>query len=83
MSDERLLYRPTEAAAMLSISRARLYQLIAHHELGSIKLGASRRIPAAELEAFVERLQSSAHPNERAEPVTIARTNKKTQAPGN
>ena len=32
MNDERLLYRPTEAAELLSLSRARLYQLLAQGE---------------------------------------------------
>ena len=58
MSESRLLYRPSEAAESLGISRARLYQLLAGGELGSVKIGASRRIPAAELDAFVRRLRS-------------------------
>jgi excisionase family DNA binding protein len=54
---EKLLYRPTEAAEALSVSRAKLYQWLAAGELGSVKLGASRRIPAADLQAFVARLR--------------------------
>lgn len=53
---DRLLYRPKEAAAVLAISLARLYELLAAGEIASIKLGASRRITRTELEAYVARL---------------------------
>jgi excisionase family DNA binding protein len=58
MSESRLLYRPAEAAQTLGLSRARLYQLIATGEIGSVKIGASRRIPAVDLEAYVSQLRS-------------------------
>jgi excisionase family DNA binding protein len=53
-----LLY-PEDAADWLSISRARLYQLLTAGEIESVKIGRSRRIPVQALERFVERLQSS------------------------
>ena len=56
MVDGRLLLRPTEAAERLGLSRARLYELLASRQIGSVKIGASRRVPVTELEAFVERL---------------------------
>lgn len=59
MVAEKLLLRPQEAADTLGISRARLYQLLADGEIGSVKLGASRRVPAVELDAFVQRLRSA------------------------
>ena len=55
MVEGRILYRPTEAAETLGLSRTRLYQLLAAGEIGSVKIGTSRRIPAADLEAFVNR----------------------------
>jgi excisionase family DNA binding protein len=55
MAEGRILYRPTEAAETLGLSRTRLYQLLAAGEIGSVKIGTSRRIPAADLEAFVNR----------------------------
>jgi excisionase family DNA binding protein len=58
MSEGKLLYRPKEAAETLGVSRARLYQLLATGELGSVKIGASRRVPADDLLAFVARLRS-------------------------
>ena len=57
MGEEKLLYRPVEAAESLGISRARLYQLIATGELGSVKIGVSRRIPAVDMDRYVERLR--------------------------
>ena len=58
MAEGKLLFRPAEAADSLGVSRARLYQLIAAGEIDSVKVGASRRIPAADLDAFVQRLRS-------------------------
>ena len=57
MAESRILYRPAEAAESLGLSRTRVYQLMRAGELGSVKVGASRRIPAADLEAFVRRLR--------------------------
>ena len=58
VEERKLLYRPGEAAESLGLSRARVYQLIASGQLRSIKLGASRRIAAADLAAFVEQLRA-------------------------
>lgn len=69
MGEGKLLYRPAEAAETLGISRARLYQYIASGELGSVKLGASRRVPAGDLTAFVERLCSQQ--NAKASELTV------------
>lgn len=62
MNDARHLYRPSEAAESLGISRARLYQLMAEGEIGSVKIGVSRRIPAVDLAAYVDRLRSQSGP---------------------
>jgi excisionase family DNA binding protein len=59
MTEGRILYRPGEAAAVLGLSRARLYQLLAAGELGSVKIGGSRRIPTADLQAYVSRLRAN------------------------
>jgi excisionase family DNA binding protein len=50
---DRLLLRPTEVAYLLSISRAKLYQLLARGELASIKIGTSQRIPAETLREWI------------------------------
>ncbi len=67
MAEGRLLYRPAEAAAALGLSRARLYQLLAANEIGSVKIGASRRIASVDLEAYVERLRSQSGTEANAE----------------
>ena len=52
----RLLYTPVEAAEALRISRSSLYVLLAEGVITSVRIGSSRRIPAAALAAFVDRL---------------------------
>ena len=51
----QMLYSPAEAAKLLSLSRALLYELLASGEIRSLKIGRLRRIRADELEAFIER----------------------------
>lgn len=51
----RLLLRPEEGADALGVSRARIYELIAEGRIRSIKIGRSRRIPVAELNAWIGR----------------------------
>lgn len=58
MHEIRRMYRPTEAAESLGISRARLYQLMAEGQIGSVKVGASRRIAAVDLDRYVDRLRA-------------------------
>lgn len=58
---ERLLYRPEEAAKLLAIGRARLYDLIMSGELESVKIGSSRRITRAALEQYVATLSGGGH----------------------
>jgi excisionase family DNA binding protein len=50
---EKLLYDTREAARLLSISRTKVYELMASGELASVRIGRSRRIPAEELRRFV------------------------------
>jgi excisionase family DNA binding protein len=59
MSDQ-LLLTPEVAADRLSVSRAKTYQLIKSGELKSVKIGRSRRVPAAALVEYVERLGGGA-----------------------
>ena len=59
---DKLLLRPEEAAEALAVGRDRIYELIGSGRLRSVKLGRSRRIPAAELEAFVEELSRGESP---------------------
>lgn len=50
---DKLLLTPPEAATMLGIGRTKLYDLLRTGALFSIRLGGSRRIPRAAVEAFV------------------------------
>jgi excisionase family DNA binding protein len=52
---ERQLLTTNEAARALSVGRSRIYQLINSGKLVSIKVGTSRRIPAGEITAYIER----------------------------
>jgi excisionase family DNA binding protein len=56
---EKLLLKPEEAAEALSIGRSKIYELIGTGELASVRIGASRRIPADALVEFVRRLQGA------------------------
>lgn len=51
---DRLLLRVEESAAVLNVSRARLFDLIGSGQIRSLKIGRSRRIPRSELERWVE-----------------------------
>jgi excisionase family DNA binding protein len=53
---EPLLLTPEEAAEALRIGRAKVYDLIRNHELRSIKIGGSRRVPRTALEEYVAAL---------------------------
>lgn len=55
---ERLLLTPIEAARLLGIGRSKLYEMLSAEIIGSVRIGACRRIPAEELSAFVRNLQS-------------------------
>ena len=62
MAGEKLLLRPEEAAELLSIGRSKVYELIRTGELVSVRIGASRRIPAQVLAEFVQQLQAGHRP---------------------
>ncbi len=53
---DKLLLTPEETAALLSVSRTRVYELMRTKKLESVRIGASRRVPAAALESFVRQL---------------------------
>jgi excisionase family DNA binding protein len=55
-TDDQLLYTPEGAAAKIAQGRTTVYALMKSGELRSVKIGRSRRIPAAALEEYVGRL---------------------------
>lgn len=50
----RLLLKPEEGAAVLGLSRAKFYELLASGQIKSLKIGRSRRVPFVELEKWVK-----------------------------
>lgn len=54
---EKLLLTTSEAARVLSISRSKVYELIGQGRLASVRIDASRRVPAQALLEFIQRLQ--------------------------
>lgn len=58
-TNQRLL-TPEQAASWLSIGRTKVYELMGAGELESVRIGASRRIPVAGLDKFVQRLRDAA-----------------------
>lgn len=59
-SEPKLLLTVEEAAARLSIGRPKMWQLVMRGEVVSLKIGASRRVPVAALEQYVQRLSAEA-----------------------
>ncbi len=49
-----LLLRAKEIAKALSISKAKAYELMASGELPTIRIGRAVRVPAAQLETWIE-----------------------------
>ncbi|MGW3090083.1 helix-turn-helix domain-containing protein [Streptomyces sp. NPDC001108] len=58
---DRLLYRPEEAAEVLSIGRSTLYELMTAGLLEYVKLGRCRRIRRSALEQYVDGLIPESH----------------------
>jgi excisionase family DNA binding protein len=65
-----LLLTPTQAAALLGISRSKLYALLGAGEIKSVTIGASRGIPHQDLTRYVERLRNQDIPTSR-EPFAV------------
>jgi excisionase family DNA binding protein len=57
---EKLLLTPQEAAESLGVSRSQLYEPMRRREVVSILIGRSRRLPAAALQEYVQRLTEDA-----------------------
>ena len=50
------MYTPKQVASVLMLSKSKTYEMIASGEIPSIKIGWSRRVPAAFLDTYVKRL---------------------------
>jgi excisionase family DNA binding protein len=61
MQDDSVLLVPVEEAARrLSIGRTTVFELIRRGELKAVKVGRSRRVPAAAIAEYASRLHSAA-----------------------
>ena len=49
-----LLLRPAEAATALGVSRSKIYELLARRVIPSVRLDGSIRVPAIQLQAWIE-----------------------------
>ncbi len=58
----QLLLTLEQAATALAICRTKLYELLRTEQLESVHIGSSRRIPAAALGEYVERLRNKVRP---------------------
>ncbi len=52
-----MLYRVSEAAQKLAISRSKMWELLARGEIESVKIDGARRVTPAALDAYVQRLR--------------------------
>ena len=57
---DKLLLTPEEVAEALGVGRTKVYELMRLRLIESVKLGGSRRIPAAALHDYIERLRQQA-----------------------
>jgi excisionase family DNA binding protein len=52
---DRILYRPSEAADAIGVSRARAYELIAAGIIPSVRIGTTIRVPVDALRSWIDR----------------------------
>lgn len=63
---DKMLLTPIEAAAALSISRSKLYELMSGGRIGSVRIDGSRRVPVRALQEYVERLTEYGEDQDRS-----------------
>lgn len=56
---QRLLLRPEEAAAILGLGRSTIYELLRAGELPTVHIGRTTRIPARDLQSWIEQRRSA------------------------
>ena len=54
--NEKLLYRVSDVAACLSLSRTKVYELVRSGTLPSVRIGSTRRVRGCDLAAYVDSL---------------------------
>jgi excisionase family DNA binding protein len=63
LASDPLLLTPEEAATVLRVGRTTIYALIKAGDLRPVHIGRSCRLPRAELERYVNRLQAPPPPS--------------------
>ncbi len=53
MTELPILFSPVQAARILGISRSQVYVLMTRGELGSLKIGRSRKIAQQQMNQFI------------------------------
>ena len=55
--EDRLLYRVTEVAVFLNVSRSKVYELLGSGDLPSVKIDRTRLIRGSDLREYVKSLR--------------------------
>ncbi len=55
--NEKLLYRVSEVAMFLSLSRTKVYELVRSGALPSVRIGGARRVRGDDLAHYVDSLE--------------------------
>ncbi len=59
MTDIPILFSPVQAAKVLGISRSQVYVLMTRGELGSLKIGRSRKIAQQHVTQFINDMMAA------------------------
>jgi excisionase family DNA binding protein len=55
--EEKMLYKLTDVANALSVSRTKVYELVRSGALPSVRIGGSRRVRGEDLATYVDSLE--------------------------
>jgi excisionase family DNA binding protein len=55
--EEKMLYKLTDVATALSVSRTKVYELVRSGVLPSVRIGGSRRVRGEDLVGYVDSLE--------------------------
>jgi excisionase family DNA binding protein len=59
MAELPILFSPVQAAKILGISRSQVYVLMTRGELGSLKIGRSRKIAQQQMTQFINDMMAA------------------------
>ena len=70
-SQTQLLYSVEDAAAMLSLSRSTLYELMNRNQIKYIKIGRSTRFTQKQLDDFIQQIVAKAERRKKRSEFTV------------